>query len=211
VAGTVDEIGETTYELKTTYEKVGTEEEEVWVGSHQEKIGTKKVWVGSHQEKIGTRQVVNPEKRWWKIFTPRFVDEDIFETVNEYKDEDVYQTVNDYKTVIRDVFEERTETVKKYRASTVKIQQELVSRMRRNLDDGITDALQFAEKQVQHMKKEFSAIFAVLDGLIASKYEELENYARDQSKSEARLAENQKILEWIEEKTAEIEAILDME
>ncbi|MGN1248884.1 MAG: dynamin family protein, partial [Candidatus Spyradocola sp.] len=45
---TVDDIGETTYEERTYYEKVGQEAEEVVVGSHEEKIGTKKVKVGSH-------------------------------------------------------------------------------------------------------------------------------------------------------------------
>src|SRR5699024_232137 len=57
---TVEDIGETTYEERTYYEKVGQEEEEIVVGSHEEKIGTKKVKVGSHREKVGTRQVKKP-------------------------------------------------------------------------------------------------------------------------------------------------------
>lgn len=207
---TVEDIGETTYEERTYYEKIGQEEEEVVVGSHEEKIGTKKVKIGSHREKVGTRKVSNPSKRWWKIFTPKYIEEDVYETVDDYKDEDVYKTVLEYKTIMRDVFEERNETIEKFSVSTALIQQALIAKMRRNLAEGTESALGFASEQVERMKAQFSHIFAELDQLIASKYEELERCATDQSEKEATLEANQRVLNWIETCMTEINTILDM-
>ena len=207
---TVDDIGETSYEERTYYEKVGQEAEEIVVGSHEEKIGTKKVKVGSHREKVGSRKVSNPAKRWWKIFTPKYIEEDVFETVDDYKDEDVYKTVLEYKTIMRDVFEEKKETIEKFSVSTALIQQALIAKMRRNLDEGTESALGFAGEQVDRMKGQFSRIFAELDALIASKYEELEKCATDQDEKEAVLESNKKLLAWIEQKMSEINSILDM-
>lgn len=209
-AETVGEVGETSYEERTYYEKVGQEAEEVVVGSHEEKIGTKKVKVGSHREKVGTRKVANPNKRWWKIFTPKYIEEDVYETVDDYKDEDVYKTVLEYKTVMRDVFEEKHETIEKFSVSVALIQTALIAKMRRNLDDGTESALGFASEQVERMKTQFSHIFAELDELIAAKYEELEQCATDQDEKEAILEENKKLLAWIEQKMSDINAILDM-
>nr|WP_304260111.1 dynamin family protein [Phascolarctobacterium succinatutens] len=207
---TVDDIGETSYEERTYYEKVGQEAEEIVVGSHEEKIGTKKVKVGSHREKVGSRKVSNPAKRWWKIFTPKYIEEDVFETVDDYKDEDVYKTVLEYKTIMRDVFEEKKETIEKFSVSTALIQQALIAKMRRNLDEGTESALGFAGEQVDRMKGQFSRIFAELDALIAFKYEELEKCATDQDEKEAVLESNKKLLVWIEQKMSEINSILDM-
>lgn len=207
---TVEDIGETTYEEKVYYEKVGQEAEEVVCGSHEEKIGTKKVKVGSHREKIGTRTVYNSAKRWWKIFTPKYVEEDVYETVDDYKDEDVYQTILDYKTVMRDVFEERVEKIEKFNVSVELIHKALIAKIRRTLDEGIENAITYAGDQVENMKIQFTNIFTELDKIIASKYEELEKCATDQNEKETRLKENQKILNWIETCMKEIDNILDM-
>lgn len=209
-AETVEDIGETSYEERTYYEKVGQEEEEIVVGSHEEKIGTRRVKVGSHREKVGTRQVRNPNKRWWKIFTPKYIDEDVYETVDDYKDEDVYKTVLEYKTIMRDVFEEKTEQIEKFSVSTALIQQALIAKMRRNLDEGTESALDFAEEQVKAMKEQFSRIFTELDEIIKAKYAELEKCATDESEKRKTLQKNQEILDWIETNINEINAILDM-
>ena len=209
-AETVDDIGETTYEDRVYYQKVGQEEERVVSGSHEEKVGTRKVKVGSHKEKVGTRKVANPNKRWWKIFTPKYIEEAVYETVDDFKDEDVYKTVLEYTTVMRDVFEEKTERIEKFSVSTALIQQGLIAKMRRNLDEGIKDALEFAAEQVKEMKEQFSHIFDELDQMISDKYAELEKCANDQSEKEARLKKNLGLLQWIETSMAEITAILDV-
>ena len=209
---TVEDIGETTYEERTYYEKVGQEEEEIVVGSHEEKVGTRKVKVGSHREKVGTRRVKKSGffAKIARIFGGGYEEEDVYETVDDYKDEDVYKTVLEYKTIMRDVFEEKTEHIEKFSVSTALIQQALISKMRRNLDEGTESALGFAEEQVEAMKAQFSRIFTELDEIIASKYAELEKCATDESEKRETLQKNKDILEWIETNMNEINSILDM-
>lgn len=215
-AETVDDIGETTYEEKVYYEKVGQEEEEVVSGAHKEKVGTRKVKIGSHKEKVGTRRIANPNREsgffglFKNLFKPKYIDENVYETVDDYNDEDVYKTVLEYKTIMRDVFEEKVEQIEKFSVSTLLIQKALIAKMRRNLDEGTESALGFASEQVEQMKGQFSHIFAELDKLISEKYDELELCATDQTAKEVKLEENKKILSWIEACMYEINTILDM-
>lgn len=211
-AETVEDIGETTYEERTYYEKVGQEEEEIIVGSHEEKIGTKKVKVGSHREKVGTRRVKKSGffSAIARLFGGGYTTEDVYETVDDYKDEDVYKTVLEYKTIMRDVFEEKTEQIEKFSVSTALIQQALIAKMRRNLDEGTESALGFAEEQVKAMKTQFFRIFSELDEIIEAKYAELEKCATDESEKRETLQKNQDVLNWIETNMEEINAILDM-
>ena len=207
---TVEDVGEVTYEEKVYYEKTGEEEEQIADGTEQIKVGTKKVKVGSHQEKVGTKKVRNPKKRWWKFFTPKFIEEDVYETVDDYKNEDEYKTVIKYKTVMRDVFEERREQIEKFSVELSVIQTGLVSKLRKNLDEGIEAATGYAEEQVNAMKEQFKAIFAELNALIKEKYTELEQCALEQHNKEAELEENRKLLNWIEACQKEIEDILEI-
>ena len=207
---TIDDVGEVTYEEKIYYEKVGQEEEQVIDGTEKVKIGTKKVKVGSHREKTGTRTVRNPDKKWWKIFTPKYIEEDVYETVDDYKDEDIYETVVKYKTVMKDIYEEHREQIENFSVETRVIQSGLISKLRRNLDEGIEDALSYAEDQIDTMKRQFTVIFDELDALIQEKYTELEMCATDQKTKEAELEKNKKLLEWIEACKKEIEEILNI-
>lgn len=207
---TVVDIGETTYEERTYYEKVGQEEEQVVSGAHEEKVGTRKVKVGSHQEKIGTRKVANPNKRWWKFFTPKTIEEDVYETVDDYKDEDVYKTILEYTTIMRDIFEEKKEQIEKFSVSTKQMNMVLMREMRRSIDEGIESALKYTSEQVAQIKEQFSRLFDELDALISEKYTELEKCATDQNEKEKRLQENRGLLEWIEKNMDEINSILDV-
>lgn len=209
-AETVDEVGETHETVHEYYEKVGTKGEQVVSGSHQEKVGTKKVKVGSHREQVGTRRVENPNKRWWKLFTPRYITEPVYETVTDYRDEDVYKTVLEYETVYRDVFEKRTETKTEFSVETFKIQIGLTAKLDKNLDDGIERAIEYAEEEVRELKAHFSASFEALDREIEKKYKELETLATDESEKRAQLDRNKKILEWLEVNLHEIDTLLDI-
>lgn len=211
-AETVEDIGETTYEEKTYYEKVGQEEEEIVVGSHEEKVGTRKVKVGSHKEMVDTRRVKKAGffAKIARLFGGGYEEEAVYKTVTDYKDEDVYKTVLEYKTIRRDLFEEKTERIEKFSVSTALIQQALIAKMRRNLDEGTESALGFAEEQVEAMKAQFSRIFTELDEIIAVKYAELEKCANDESEKQETLRKNKDILEWIETNMNEINSILDM-
>lgn len=209
-ADAVEDFGEVTYETKTWHEKVGQKAEEVIVGSHEEKIGTRKVKTGSHREKAGTRKVKNPKKKWWSFWRDSYIEEDVYVTVDDYKDEDVYKTVMDYQTVMRDVFEERSERIEKFSMATSKIQNALVKKFRKNIDDGIDNALEYAEKQIDDMKTQFTIMFDELDKLIAQKYNELEECAKNQERKQQELEHNRKVLAWIEDCRDRIGGILEI-
>lgn len=212
---TIDEVGETTYEEKVYYEKVGQEEEQVIDGTEKVKVGTKKVKVGSHREVVGTRRVRQKPSGIWghvKSFLG-FSDyeyEDVYENVDDYKDEDVYDTVVKYKTVMKDIFEERREQVEKFVVATHDISAGLLFEIQRNLDNGIKDALSYADKQISMMKAQFSELFDELDDLIQEKYTELEQCATDQKTKAESLGKNKALLGWIEACKAEIDDILNI-
>ena len=145
-----------------------------------------------------------------RIFGGGYTTEDVYETVDDYKDEDVYKTVLEYKTIMRDVFEKKTEQIEKFSVSTALIQQALIAKMRRNLDEGTESALGFAEEQVEAMKAQFSRIFAELDKIIEAKYTELEKCATDEAEKRETLQINRDLLNWIEANMNEINTILDM-
>lgn len=206
----IEEIGTTTTETKTYYEKVGQKAEEIATGTHEEKIGTEQVKIGSHVEWVGTKKVKNKNKSWWQVWKSSEIEEDVYITVDDYEERDVYKTVTDYKTIMRDIFEERTEVTEKYEAHKDEIQTAFVSLYRMKLDDGIQKSLEYAGNQIEDMKQQFSDSFDELDKLIKEKYEELESCANDQQKKEEELAQNRKILEWIEANKKEMDAILDI-
>lgn len=213
-AETVDDMGEVTYESKVYYEKVGQEEEQVADGTEKVKVGTKKVKVGSHKEWAGTRTIKNPKKKGFfgflKFWESSTVEEDIYRDVDDYEDQDVFETITKYKTVMRDIYEQRTEQIEKFSVDTSVIQSGLISKLRRSLDEGIGDAIQYAEDQINRMKQQFSKMFDELDDLIKKKYTELEQCATDQKTKEAELNKNRSLLKWIEGCRAEIDEILNI-
>lgn len=213
-AETVDDMGEVTYESKVYYEKVGQEEEQAADGTEKVKVGTKKVKVGSHKEWAGTRTIKNPKKKGFfgflKFWESSTVEEDIYRDVDDYEDQDVFETITKYKTVMRDIYEQRTEQIEKFSVDTSVIQSGLISKLRRSLDEGIGDAIQYAEDQINRMKQQFSKMFDELDDLIKKKYTELEQCATDQKTKEAELNKNRSLLKWIEGCRAEIDEILNI-
>ena len=134
----------------------------------------------------------------------------MYEDVDDYKDEDVYETVVKYKTVMRDIYEEHREQVEKFSVETAVIQAGLISKLRRNLDDGIEDALRYAEDQIERIKEQFTKLFDELDVIIKEKYTELEQCASDQKTKEEELKKNKILLKWIEANKAEIDDILNI-
>ena len=194
---TVDELGETTTETKTYYEKVGQKAEEVFDGIEKVKVGTERV-------KTGTRTVLNPKKRWWKIFTPKWIEEDV------YEDQDVYEDKKKYKTVMRDIYEERTETIEQYCVETAIIQTGLISNLSRRRDEGIEETLNYAQEEIDNMKSQFRDMFDELDELIKQKYTELEQCMADEETRKAELEKSRRLCAWIEERSEQIEKVLDI-
>lgn len=214
---TIDDVGETTYEEKVYYEKVGQEEEQVVAGTEKVKVGTKKVKVGSHREKVGTKKTKKSSgflglSKLFRKFRGEsdYEYEDIYETVDDYKDEDVYDTVVKYKTVMKDIFEERREQIENFSVATSDISAGLLMKIQRNLDEGIADALSYAETQIENMKTQFAELFDELNALIQEKYTELEQCATDQQTKAEALEKNKALLGWIEACRAEIDDILNI-
>ena len=212
---TIDDVGETSYEEKIYYEKVGQEEEQVAAGTEQVKIGTKKVMVGSHKEKVGTKKVEKEQRGFFgaikKFFgIKKYEDVDIYETVNDYEDQDVYETVVKYKTVMKDIFEERKEQIELFSVATHDISAGLLIKIQKNLDEGVESAISYAESQINNMKDQFAKLFDELDVIIQVKYTELEQCAIDQQAREEALEKNKALLSWIDTCKKEIEEILNI-
>ena len=91
------------------------------------------------------------------------------------------------------------------------IQAGLVRKLKMKLDEGIEDALSYAEEQIEGMKVQFTELFEDLDDIIQQKYTELEQCAKDQKTKEIELEKNRKLLRWIEACKEEIEEILNIE
>lgn len=211
---TVEEYGKTERKTKKYKEKVGEKEERVFDGTERVQVGTRKVKVGSHQEKAGTRTIKNPKKQGFfgflKFWEDNYIEEDVYETVDDYEDEAVYDTKVKYKTVMRDIFEERTRVVEKYSVETAVIQSGLIRRLREKLDQGIENALDYANDQIHKLKTQFAALFDELDELIKQKYTELEECAKNQKVREERLEEKRELLAWMENCKAEIDEVLNI-
>ena len=211
---TVEDVGTVTYEDKRWYEKVGQKREKVFVGNEQVEVGTRKVWTGSHREKVGTRTEENPERKgffgFFKVWQPKYIEEDVYGDVDDFKDETVYETRAKYKEVMKDVFEERHEKIEHFSAKTSDIQAGLISQYRRDLSDGLEKSLKHAEQLIKDIKGQFTHMFDELDGYIKNKYTELKKCASDADSKKAALEENRKVLAWIEGNQKEINEILDI-
>lgn len=212
-AEAVDNYGKTTTETKEWYEKVGEEEEQVFDHNEQVKVGTKKVKAGSHQEKVGTKTVKNTDKKWYKFWTwldPEYYEEDVYENVDDYRDEDQYVTKAVFKTVMRDIFEKRSEQIEKYEVNVSDIQSRLMGMLNDSLEMAIADTVKYAAAQVQQTKEQFAKMFDKLDILIKEKYQELEEAADKQHTSEETLKKNRELMNWLEECKAEIDDALNI-
>lgn len=74
--------------------------------------------IGFYRERVGSRSVKNFKKKGFfgkfKFWELEYVEEDVYEIVDDYKDEDIYKIIMDYKIVMRDVFEEKVEYIEKF-------------------------------------------------------------------------------------------------
>lgn len=111
---------------------------------------------------------------------------------------------------MRDVFEEKTETVEKFSVEVAKIERALLTRMRSNLEEGLDRTMVLAEEQVRSLKERFAGLFEELDKVIAAKYDELEMYTADEAEKANMLQKNQKLLNWIQANLDEIDTLLAM-
>ena len=199
VMDTVDEYGKETVENRTWYEKTGQKAVQVADGVEKVKVDTRRVKVGSHK-------VYNTDKRWFKPWTWL---QKSYKMVDDYKDEDVFETKVKYKTVMQDQYKEHHETVRKYQVDVAELQAGLVSQLDRTLDDGIREAVEYADKQTEEMKVQFTAMFDELDKLIQEKYAELEQVAADEQNRQNVLEQSRSVLNWIEACQKQVNEAID--
>ncbi|MCI7478426.1 MAG: hypothetical protein MSA77_09385, partial [Selenomonadales bacterium] len=202
---TIKENADVKYETKKYYEKVGQEEEIRIVGHHQEKIGTKRVKVGTHEEVDHYEDA----STWWNPFT--WGDEKaVYKTVTDYRDEDVYKMVEEYETVMRDVFEERVERIEKFSMKTKSLSSKLLAPYMKSVNEGVEHSVLLADNQIKEMKKSFIRTFDKLDGVIASKYNELIDCTNALDEKKKEIEENNKTLKWLEMNKRELDNVLEL-
>lgn len=137
----------------------------------------------SHTKKVKVDEVwiENTSKRWWKPWT-------------------WFQASGHYKSVYEDrEFVTASELAQKYFAP-----------IQDNLYENNDNAAKYAKSQTEKIKQAFSERFDKLDKILADKLAELEECASDSRDVEARIAESQKKLDWLESIQAKIDAILDI-
>ena len=83
-------------------------------------------------------------------------------------------------------------------------------KLRKQLDEGIEAAMEYAEVHVNTIKKQFKMFFDELDEMIRQKYSELEKYVNEQKDNEEEVEKNKKLLAWIEDCEAKIDDILNI-
>lgn len=206
----VEETGETYQEEETYLEKVGTREIQVKTGSHQEKVGTKTVKVGSHRERVGTQTVRNNERSWWQIWKPKYIEKDVYQTVDEYEEQDIYVNVDDYKTEKQDIIEERTRMVERFRLPLLKLQGELMSDFQDALNESIQTMMESAKEQAENMRSFFQQEFDKLDEIIQEKYNDLLSIDSEQEEYQQAADRNKAICAWLEANLQEIHDTLDL-
>ena len=72
-------------------------------------------------------------------------------------------------TVLKDIFEEKQETIAKYSVKLSKLQAKLISLIRDDTTENINSTLAHAEEQVKSIKKQFQDRVDKLDKIISDK------------------------------------------
>ena len=108
------------------------------------------------------------------------------------------------------MFEQRVDRIEKFSLSVSEMQSSLVAMLRKSMDDGINEAIEYAGNQINMIKSQFTSMFDELDALIKQKYEELEECINDQKSSEEKLENNKNILLWIESCKENMERVLEI-
>ena len=88
--------------------------------------------------------------------------------------------------------------------------QEYLAPLQEYLYDNGDNAKKYALKQSKRIVDHFNLEFNRLDNILKAKLTELESYATEKTKAEARVAESERKLQWLEQIKAKVEAILEI-
>jgi GTPase Era involved in 16S rRNA processing len=129
----------------------------------------------------GTEWIKNTDKKWYKPWT--------------WFQESGYSRTK-YKTV-------------KY-VSGDELAQDFFRPVQQNLYDNGDGACKYALKQSKRIAERFNEEFKRLDEVLKAKLSELESFATDKEKAEARIKESERRLKWLEQIKAKVESILEI-
>lgn len=135
----------------------------------------------SEDVKVGEEWVENTSKKWYKPWT-------WFQEKGHY----------------RDIIESRN-----YVDGTA-LAQKFFAPIQKNLLENQQSAVQYAKKQTDIIKRQFSKKFDELDAVLQQKLKELKECADDEKNVEQRIQESQARLKWLESVQAQINAILEI-
>ena len=106
--------------------------------------------------------------------------------------------------------EERTKYKNVQYVNGSHLAQEYLAPLQEYLFDNGDNAMKYADKQSKRIEDHFNLEFKRLDNILKAKLTELESYATDKAKAEARVAESERKLQWLEQIKAKVEAILEI-
>ena len=131
--------------------------------------------------KVGEEWIENTSKKWYKPWT-------WFQEKGHY----------------RDIIESRNYVDGQMLA------QKFFAPIQKNLIENQQSAVQYAKKQTDIIKRQFSKKFDELDAVLQQKLKELKECADDEKNVEQRIQESQARLKWLEEVQKQINAILEI-
>lgn len=213
----VDEIHEDKIEYKK--EKY-IENKEVPVmrqdGVKAVKTGEERVVVGSHQEKVGTKRV--KKSGIFNGLKALFGASSAYEEVDEYEwvDDVEYRPTYDYVPNMKEVIEtipqvkEKIVATSKYVVDTDKLREMLTTPIRKKLNDDHAELIKESTKYINQLKKQFIDSFDEIDTLIKEKYAELEECTKQDKDLEKRKAECKQMAYFIQDNLKEIAEALNV-
>lgn len=131
--------------------------------------------------KVGEEWIENTSKKWYKPWT-------WFQEKGHY----------------RDIIESRNYV------DGQELAQKFFAPIQKNLMENQQSAVQYAKKQTDIIKRQFSKKFDELDAVLQQKLKELKECADDEKNVEQRIQESQARLKWLEEVQKQINAILEI-
>ncbi len=188
--------------IQAGIKKVKTGEERVVVGSHQEKVGTKRV------KKSG---ILNGLKALFGA-SSAYEEVDEYEWVDDVEYRPTYDYVPNMKEIVEEIpkeFEE-TRTRTKYVVDTDKLRDKLTTPIRRNMNEDREELIKESTKYINQLKKQFMDSFDEIDNLIKEKYAELEECTKQSDDLEKRKEECTQMAYFIQDNLKEIAEALNV-
>lgn len=203
-------------EYKEKVIKIEKRKKMIQDGVKKIKTGEERIVVGSHQEKVGTKRVKKPGifngiKALFKA-NSAYEEVDDYEWVDDVEYRPTYDYVPNMKEIVEEfptVFEE-TRTRTKYVVDTDELRDKLTTPIRKKLNHDRDELIEESTKYINQLKKQFMDSFDEIDTLIKEKYAELEECMKQSDDLEKRKAECKQMAYFIQDNLKEIAEALNV-